>query len=121
MSLSGRLEGGSLRDGVLSAEARYYLRTSSRFKFFATVNGTTTSNLDPENQLLLGGDTGLRGYPLRYQAGTSMALLTLRRYYTDWYPFRLFHVAAAAFFDMGRTGHGRHRHHQSRIAWVGRG
>jgi len=103
-SLSGRLEGSTLRDAVLSAEARYYLRTSSRFKFFATANGTVTRNLDAERQLLLGGDTGLRGYPLRYQAGTSLALLTLEeRYYTDWYPFRLFHVAAAAFFDMGRT------------------
>ena len=55
-------------------------------------------------QLLLGGDNGLRGYPLRYQAGTARALLTLeQRYYTKWYPFRLFHVGAAAFFDMGRT------------------
>jgi outer membrane protein assembly factor BamA len=103
-NLSGRLEGGTLRDAVLSAEARYYLRTSSRFKFFATANGTVTRNLDTESQLLLGGDTGLRGYPLRYQAGTSLALLTFEgRYYTDWYPFRLFHVAAAAFYDMGRT------------------
>lgn len=104
MNLSGRLEGGELRDGVLSAEARYYRRTSNRFKFFASVSGTVTGNLDENRQLLLGGDTGLRGYPLRYQAGTSKALLTLEeRYYTDWYPFRLFHVAGAAFFDMGRT------------------
>ena len=41
---------------------------------------------------------------MRYQAGTSSALLTLEeRYYTSWYPFHLFHVAAAVFFDMGRT------------------
>ncbi len=103
-SASGRLEGGTLRDGVLSAELRYYRRTSKRFKFFASAGGTVTGNLDPEQQLLLGGDSGLRGYPLRYQAGTSKALLTLEeRYYTDWYPFRLFHVAGAVFFDMGRT------------------
>jgi hemolysin activation/secretion protein len=104
LDLSGRLEGGTLRDAVLNAEARYYLRTSKRFKFFAAARGTVTENLDSDQQLLLGGDNGLRGYPLRYQAGTSLALLTLEeRYYTDWYPFRLFHVAAAAFFDMGRT------------------
>jgi len=103
-SASGRLEGGTLRDGVLSAELRYYRRTSKRFKFFASAGGTVTGNLDPEQQLLLGGDSGLRGYPLRYQAGTSKALLTLEeRYYTDWYPFRLFHVAGAVFFDMGRA------------------
>jgi hypothetical protein len=101
---SGRVEGDALRNGVLAAEARYYRRTSKKTKFFATANGTVTGNLDAENQLLLGGDNGLRGYPIRYQAGTSLALLTLEeRYYTDWYPFRLFHVAGAAFFDMGRT------------------
>ena len=101
---SGRLEDDGLRNAVLSAEARYYAQTSKRTKFFATVNGTVTEELDADNQLLLGGDTGLRGYPLRYQAGTSSALLTLEeRYYTNWYPFRLFHVAGAVFFDMGRT------------------
>jgi hemolysin activation/secretion protein len=60
--------------------------------------------LDLENQILLGGDNGLRGYPLRYQDGTSRALLSFEeRYFSNWYPFRLFRVGAAVFFDMGRT------------------
>ena len=101
---SSRIESGDVANGVLAAEARYYWRTSKNSKFYALISGTTTEALDPENQLLLGGDNGLRGYPLRYQAGTSRALLTLeQRYYTGWYPFHLFHVGAAAFFDMGRT------------------
>ena len=101
---TGRVENGGLRNAVLSAAARYYARTSENTKFFAAVNGAVTEKLDADQQLLLGGEEGLRGYPLRYQAGTSRALLTLEeRYYTDWYPFRLFHVAGAAFFDMGRT------------------
>jgi hypothetical protein len=101
---SGRVEDDGLRNAILSGEARYYARTSPRTKFFAAVNGTITESLDADQQLVLGGEEGLRGYPLRYQAGTSRALLTLeQRYYTDWYPFRLFHVAGAAFFDMGRT------------------
>jgi hypothetical protein len=46
----------------------------------------------------------LRGYPLRYQSGNSRALLTLEeRFYTDWYPFRLFHVGGAVFADIGRS------------------
>jgi hemolysin activation/secretion protein len=101
---SGRIEDDGLRNAVVSGEARYYARTSRRTKFYASVNGTMTESLDADQQLVLGGEEGLRGYPLRYQAGTSRALLTLeQRYYTDWYPFRLFHVAGAAFFDMGRT------------------
>jgi hypothetical protein len=102
---SGRVEDREgLRNAVLTAEARYYARTSTKTKFFATIYGAATEELDEDYQLTLGGDNGLRGYPLRYQAGTSLALLTLeQRYYTDWYPFRLFHVAGAVFFDMGRT------------------
>jgi hypothetical protein len=104
LSASGRIESGELVNGVLSAEGRYYLTTSRSSKFYAAISGTVTEQLDPELQLLLGGDNGLRGYPLRYQAGTARALFTVeQRYYTKWYPFRLFHVGAAAFFDMGRT------------------
>jgi hypothetical protein len=103
-SVSGRLEQDGIRNGLLVAEGRYYLQTSRRSKFYASASGALTEQLDEELQLLLGGDSGLRGYPLRYQAGTARALLTLeQRYYTDWYPFRLFHVGGAAFFDVGRT------------------
>ncbi|MCH8059447.1 MAG: BamA/TamA family outer membrane protein, partial [Proteobacteria bacterium] len=52
----------------------------------------------------LGGDNGLRGYPLRYQGGDKSVLITLeQRLFTDWYPFRLFRFGGAAFFDAGRT------------------
>ena len=54
--------------------------------------------------LLLGGDNGLRGYPLRYQSGEHRALFTVEeRVYTDWYPFRLFRVGGAVFYDIGRA------------------
>jgi hemolysin activation/secretion protein len=61
-------------------------------------------NLDPDHQMLLGGDNGLRGYPLRYQSGEGRWLFTAeQRWFTDWYPFRLINVGAALFFDAGRT------------------
>jgi len=104
LAASGRLEDGQLVNGLLSAEGRFYWATSNYSKFYAAFSGAAAEQLDPELQLTLGGDNGLRGYPLRYQAGTARALLTLeQRYYTKWYPFRLFYVGAAAFFDMGRT------------------
>jgi len=54
--------------------------------------------------LLLGGDNGLRGYPLKYQQGEQRALFTLeQRYYTDWYVLRLVRVGGAVFFDTGRA------------------
>jgi hemolysin activation/secretion protein len=52
--------------------------------------------------LLIGGDNGLRGYPLRYQAGLGRWLVTAeQRWFTNWYPFRLFNVGGAVFYDMG--------------------
>jgi hemolysin activation/secretion protein len=102
--LTGRLERRGLRDTMLQGEARYYRRQSPRMLFFASARGTMAIEPDLDHQLLLGGDTGLRGYPLRYQSGTASALMTAEeRFYTDWNPFHLFHVGGAVFADAGRT------------------
>lgn len=104
LATSARLEDGSIRNGQASAAMRWYLRQSERRLFFTTIVANVSSRLDEERQLLIGGDTGLRGYPLRYQAGTGNWLFTAeQRYFTDWYPFRLFHVGGAAFVDIGRS------------------
>jgi hypothetical protein len=105
--LGGRLMSGGSEDIRLSAYSNYHWRQSSHRMFYAGLKGTVGKKLDLDNQLLLGGDSGLRGYPLRYQGGNSSALLTLeQRVFTDWYPFRLFRVGGAVFFDAGRTwGH----------------
>lgn len=101
---SGRLQDGALANGSLTGTVRYYLRQSERLLFFVAAEGTVGHNLDMDNQVLLGGDSGLRGYPLRYQTGDARALLTVeQRYFTNWYPFRLFRIGGAAFFDVGRT------------------
>ena len=101
---SGRVTGGQLDNGLLDASMRYYVEQSKNWLFFTTFLGTKGWRLDLDNQILLGGDNGLRGYPLRYQDGTARALWTVeQRYFTDWYPFRLFRVGAAVFFDAGRT------------------
>ncbi len=50
------------------------------------------------------GDNGLRGYPLRYQAGAGRWLSTAeQRVFTNWFPFQLFNVGGAVFYDMGQT------------------
>ncbi len=103
-SLSGRWAEGDAQNALWSAVTRFHQRTSKGTLFYASLSGTAGKNLDIDNPLYLGGETGLRGYPLRYQNGDSKVLLTLeQRIYTDWYPFRLVHVGAAVFFDAGRT------------------
>ncbi len=101
---STRLQGDSIRNLFVDGTATYYWRYRPDQLLFVFLNGTTTHALDPDQQLLIGGDTGLRGYPLRYESGTSRGLLTIeQRFYTDWYPFRLARFGAAIFGDVGRT------------------
>ena len=103
-TVSSRFEGGSIRNLFMDSTATYYWRWQDDKLLFVFLNGTTTHALDPDSQLLIGGDTGLRGYPLRYESGTSRGLLTVeQRFYTDWYPFRLARFGAAIFGDVGRT------------------
>jgi len=103
-SFAGRLTGDGMENVLGSGELRYYLRNFGDNLFFALVRGDWSWELDQDRQILLGGDSGLRGYPLRYQSGDKAFLLTLeQRVFTDWYPFRLAYVGGAAFFDIGRT------------------
>ncbi|HEX5419368.1 MAG TPA: hypothetical protein VFY39_05170 [Gammaproteobacteria bacterium] len=101
---STRREHGRLRNTLVTAAARYYRRNLGNKLFLVSADATTTSRLDREQQVLVGGDSGLRGYPLRYQSGTRRAVLTLEeRFFTDWYPWHLVRIGYAAFFDAGRT------------------
>ena len=101
---SSRIEDGRARNLIADAGAKYYWRWRENWLLYVGLSGTVTDALDPELQLLLGGDNGLRGFPLRYESGTSRALFTVeQRVFTDWYPFRLARVGAAVFADVGRT------------------
>jgi len=83
---------------------KYYRQQGGRGLFFTSISADTIANGEPSDQLLLGGDSGLRGYPLRYQTGTNRVLLSLeQRGYGDWYPFRLFRIGGAVFYDYGRA------------------
>ena len=103
-SFSGRFDDGDDANTELTFNARYYNQITDKRLFFMTLDASMGENLDLDNLVDLGGDTGLRGYPLRYQTGESRFLFTIeQRYFTDWYPFRLFRVGGAIFADAGRV------------------
>lgn len=102
---SMRREDSGNRDTRVSFAGRYYRRNLERHLFSVSLSALATDDLDPENQVLLGGDNGLRGYPIRYQAGESRTILNVeQRFFTDYYPWRLFRVGYAVFADVGRIG-----------------
>ena len=103
-SLSGRLESSRSANVLFDFSSRFYHTQSKKRVFYASLSGSAGHALDLDNLVELGGDTGLRGYPLRYQNGESRVLATIeQRYFTDWYPFRLFRVGGAVFADVGRV------------------
>ena len=99
-----RIESGRSRNSILTSTFRYFRRNFGRHLFSVSLSTTFANALDRENQILLGGDNDLRGYPLRYQSGQRRAVLTLeQRYFTDWYLWRLVRVGYAVFADIGEV------------------
>jgi outer membrane protein assembly factor BamA len=102
---STRLERDESHNTQISVTGRYFRRNLEKNLFSVSLSALVTERIDPENQVLLGGDNGLRGYPLRYQAGERRTILNVeQRFFTDWYPWRLFRVGYAVFVDAGRVG-----------------
>ena len=103
-TLSGQYGDGHGERELLGGSVRYFVPHFKRAVFYAAASGDTVWNPEVSDLLTLGGDNGLRGYPLRYQSGEHRALLTVEeRVYTDWYLFRLFRVGGAVFYDVGRA------------------
>lgn len=102
--LAGEFSGGQARRQQFGLQSQYYVPQGRRWLFFAGAALDVATRPALEDLLQLGGDNGLRGYPLRYQSGTRRAVFTLEeRFYTDLYVWRLFRVGGAAYLDVGRA------------------
>jgi hypothetical protein len=101
-ALSGRFTTKGAEDVLGSGTFRYFKRFRAWTAFSLLVQAQMARNLDGEQQILLGGDTGLRGYPLRFESGDRSFLVTLeQRFYGDREILHLFRLGGAVFFDMG--------------------
>ena len=88
----------------IGGSLEYYARNFRENVFYLGFHGDLVNDADLENQLLLGGDTGLRGYPIRLQAGDRRWLATVeQRFFSNREFFHLIHLGAAVFFDIGRA------------------
>ena len=106
--------------GFLSVESKAYLGSGKRqgetvsFQgnmdhfnkkgndFSLKANFKIANNLTLTEQLVLGGETGLRAYPNAYQTGNKSILFQAeKRVHFDWYPLHLVKFAAVLFADAG--------------------
>jgi hypothetical protein len=117
-TVEGRVESGEAVNSLVNFIGRYYRRQSDKHLFYALAQAATGHALDLDNPVQLGGDSGLRGFPLRYQNGETKFLATVeQRYFTDWYPFRIIRVGGAIFADVGRVW-GESPIDEERMGWL---
>ncbi|GAB3033015.1 ShlB/FhaC/HecB family hemolysin secretion/activation protein [Bowmanella dokdonensis] len=97
----GKGQEGSL-SGLLSSEMIHRLSASWAWYLSATWQFSDNPLLD--NPLSLGGETGLRGFPLQYQHGEhSLVMNTELRHYPKINLFKLFELGGAIFYDAGKV------------------
>src|SRR5689334_16413627 len=77
------LYGSSVGDSpAMGAAVRYYAPQKEPLLFYFAASTDHVHSSNQADDLLLGGDNGLRGYPLRYQRGQHRTLFTFEeRYY----------------------------------------
>lgn len=95
---------GSYRGLRANLKAEWNLYNNSRASWHLSAEWHTADNLQQGEQLLLGGDNGLRGYPTGYRSGEHSALINAeRRFYFKKNLFGVAKLGAAAFIDAGTT------------------
>lgn len=93
----GRRQGSTIS---LSTEYNHFNQKGNDFLMRASLKAS--DNLTFDKQILLGADTGLRGYPIAYQTGNkSLVFQAEKRIHFKKYPLHLFKFGAVFFTDVG--------------------
>ena len=98
----GRRERAAWRNVQVAANLRYLRKHTARTALVGKMDYLHGHRLDPEVQLRLGADSGLRGYPNRQFNGTRSLLLTAEeRWFLADDVGQLLSIGVAAFVDSG--------------------
>jgi len=104
ISFDTKLHNNRVAESKYSTEVRYYKQIRDNISNYFKIHLDLGRELSAENEFFLGGDSGVRGYPLKLQSGDKRVLCNVeQRYYTDWHVFQLFYMAALVFADVGRA------------------
>lgn len=102
LNINGLQNSSTSKDAIVSAHGSWFLFHDERSRLQLRGLVEYGSNLSVDNQLSIGGDSGLRGYPLKYQNGDRKFLFSLEeRYFFEWYPLHLMKTGVSAFADVG--------------------
>jgi len=104
ISSTGQTGYGPLDKQASGGSLKFYSHPDSHSLLYFNLSGDVLRDATAATQLVVGGDTGLRGYPRNYQSGDNRVVMNVEgRRYTDWYPLQLIRVGGAVFYDFGRA------------------
>ncbi|MGQ0644419.1 MAG: BamA/TamA family outer membrane protein [Elusimicrobiota bacterium] len=100
----GRYEDGAWRDTTPRLDWEYYHHYSPRQTLALHFQAEHILHPAPDSQILLGGDSGLRGYQLNQLSGNKLLLANLEhRLFLVPDLWRVLGLGSAAFFDAGNV------------------
>ena len=89
---------------LVRLSGEYFYQLNKNWGFYLSNTNVISKNQYIDQPVTMGGNTGLRGFPLQYQHGQDSIKVTSEiRYYPEINLFKLFDLAAVAFVDAGRT------------------
>lgn len=99
-----QLEQADLSQTLLKSHLMWVHKLDPQHSLVGQLTYQYGNDLFRDERLSLGGDTGLRAFPLYYQTGERLALATMEyRYYSSLSIAQIFDVGYATFADVGRT------------------
>ena len=100
--VTARQEEDALRNALIEADVRYLKKHTLRHALIGTIDFRHGHRLDPEVQVRLGAESGLRGYPVRQFVGTRSLLLSAEeRWFIADDVGQLVSLGVAGFIDSG--------------------
>ncbi len=104
---------------LVKISAEYFYQLNRNWGFYLSNNNVVSKNQYLDQPITMGGNTGLRGFPLQYQHGKNSIKATSEiRYYPEINLFKLFDLAGVAFVDIGRT-YGQSTVKNIEEGWIG--
>ena len=89
---------------LLSIKTEYFHKFNDNWGGYFKNVSKLSENQFADSPLVLGGETGVRGFPLQYQHGSHSSQFTIEaRYYPHINIYKLLELGGAAFIDTGRV------------------
>ncbi|MBU2878141.1 hypothetical protein [Aliiglaciecola lipolytica] len=89
---------------LLKTSAEYFYKFNQHWGAYFKNANVISDNQYLDSPVVLGGETGVRGYPLQYQHATKSTQFTAEaRYYPQINIYKLLELGGAAFIDSGKV------------------